>query len=122
MSVQFIDTPAGRLAVLPEGDYRRLIEAAEDAEDRATIARYRDRLATGEEEALPATMVKHLIEGESPLRVWREHRGLSARALAEKAGLSQAYVSQIEGGRREGSIAAFKALATALDVTIDDIA
>ncbi|WP_207779353.1 helix-turn-helix domain-containing protein [Zavarzinia aquatilis] len=50
-----------------------------------------------------------------------EHRGLSARALADRAGLSQAYVSQIETGKREGSISAMKVLAGALNVGLDDL-
>ncbi len=71
--------------------------------------------------ALPADMVKRLVEGESPVRVWRAHRGFSARSLAGKAGLLQAYVSQIESGKREGSIAAMKAIADALSVTVDEL-
>lgn len=121
MSVQFIKTAAGRLAVLPEEEYLGLVEAVEDAADSAAVERYRTRLASGEDEALPAGLVKRLIEGESPVRVWRDHRGMSARALAEKAGLSQAYVSQIEGEKREGSVAAIKAIAQALGVMIDDL-
>lgn len=121
MTVQYIDTPAGRLAVLPEEEFRRIVEAAEDAADSAAIARYRAQLASGEEEAVPAEMVKRLLDGESPVKVWRDHRGLSARALAEKAGLSQAHVSQIESGKREGSINALKSIAEALGVGIEDL-
>lgn len=121
MTVQYIETPAGRFAVLPEADYLRLVEAIEDTTDLAAIDRYRARLASGEEEALPADMVKRMIDGESPLKLWREHRGLSARALADRAGLSQAYVSQIETGKREGSISAMKAIAGALNVGLDDL-
>lgn len=121
MTVQYIETPAGRFAVLPEADYLRLVEAIEDTADLAAVERYRARLAAGEEEALPGDMVKRMIDGESPLKLWREHRGLSARDLADRAGLSQAYVSQIETGKREGSISAMKALAGALNVGLDDL-
>lgn len=121
MPVQFIDTPSGRFAVLPEEDYRRLAEAAEDMTDLATIERFRQRLAAGEEELVPAAVVKRLLAGEHPLRVWREHRGLSMQALAEAAGLSQAYVSQIETSKREGSLSAVKALAAALNLAVDDL-
>ncbi|MFZ2871669.1 helix-turn-helix domain-containing protein [Zavarzinia sp.] len=89
--------------------------------DLAAVERYRARLAAGEEEALPADMVSRMIDSESPLKLWREHRGLSARALADRAGLSPAYVSQIETGKREGSISAMKALAGALNVGLDDL-
>lgn len=121
MTVQYIETPAGRFAFLPEADYLRLVEAIEESADPTAVERYRARLAAGEEEALPGDMVKRMIDGESPLKLWREHRGISARDLADRAGLSQAYVSQIETGKREGSINAMKALAGALNVGLDDL-
>jgi DNA-binding Xre family transcriptional regulator len=121
MSVQFIETASGRLAVLPEAEYQRLVEACEDAEAGSVIDRFRERLATGEEELIPARVVNRLLAGDNPVRVWREHRGLKTGELAEAAGLSQAYVSQIEAGRREGSIGALKAISKALTVNIDDL-
>ncbi|HLJ71189.1 MAG TPA: hypothetical protein VKU03_07725 [Roseiarcus sp.] len=45
MTVQFIETEAGRLAVLPEAEYRRLADAAEDVVDAAAIDRFREKLA-----------------------------------------------------------------------------
>lgn len=48
-------------------------------------------------------------------------RGMSAKALADAAGISAPYLSQLEGGVREGSIDAMKKLADALKVTIDEL-
>ena len=121
MSVQFIETASGRLAILPEAEYRELAEAYEDAEAGAIVDRFRERLAAGEEELIPANVVNRLLAGDNPVRVWREHRGLKTGELAEAAALSQAYVSQIEAGKREGSIAAMKAIAKALNLIIDDL-
>ncbi len=123
MSVQVITTPSGeRMAVLPEAEYLKLVETAEDAADRAALTDIRRRLLTGEEEMLPATLVDRLIAGESPLRIWREHRGISASALAQKAGVGQPYISEIETGKKDGSLRTMKKLAEALDVNIDDLA
>jgi transcriptional regulator with XRE-family HTH domain len=61
------------------------------------------------------------MAGEVPLRVWREHRGLSARALADRAGVSTAYLSQIETGNKPGSFAAMAKLARALGVDMEDL-
>lgn len=122
MSVQFIETETGRLAVLPEAEYRRLAEAAADAADAAVIDRFRERLAAGEEELVPADIVNRLLAGDNPVRVWREHRGLTARALAEAAGLTPAFLSQIEGGQRDGSFETMRKLAAALRVALDDLA
>ena len=57
----------------------------------------------------------------NPVRVWREYRGLTQRELAEKAGLAQAYIAQIETGRRKGTVDVYKRLAEALRVDIDDL-
>lgn len=42
--------------------------------------------------------------------------------LAEKAGINRVIVADIETGRKQGSVARLRALATALDVTLDDLA
>jgi transcriptional regulator with XRE-family HTH domain len=47
---------------------------------------------------------------------------MAPRELAKAAGISQAFLSQIEGGQREGKLATVKAIAAALRVTIDDLA
>lgn len=122
MNAQIIVTPTGeRLAILPEADYLALVEASDDAGDREAVRRFRAALANGEEEELPSEMVDRILAGESPVRVWREHRGLTAQALAEAAGLAQSYVSQIETGKRDGTIDTLVKLADALGVLVDDL-
>lgn len=122
MNAQIIVTPTGeRLAILPEADYLALVEATEDASDREAVCRFRAAVASGEEEMLPAEMVDRILAGESPVRVWREHRGLTAQALAEAAGLAQSYVSQIETGKRDGTVDTLVKLAGALGVLVDDL-
>ncbi|MCS0504310.1 helix-turn-helix domain-containing protein [Ancylobacter mangrovi] len=122
MTTQIITTPAGdRLVVLPEADYEALVAAAEDAADIAAVRRFKERLASGEEELVPAAIVDRLVAGENAIRVWREHRGLSASSLAEKAGIAQAFLSQIETGKRDGTVTTLKKIADALSVTVDDL-
>jgi transcriptional regulator with XRE-family HTH domain len=41
--------------------------------------------------------------------------------LAEKAGISVPYLSQLETGKRKGSLGAMNAIAKALGVTLDDL-
>lgn len=122
MNHQIITTPAGeRLVLLPETEFNRLTEAADSVADAATYDEAKRKLAAGEEELLPADMVGRLIAGENPVRVWREHRGLTASALAERAGLAQGYVSQVETGKRAGTVDTMKKIASALGVSIDDL-
>ena len=119
---QIIISPSGeRMVVLPEADYSALIERLEDAEDIASATTVRERIKRGEEELVPARVVERLIEGENPITVWREHRGMTISALAAKAELSQSYLSQIEGGKREGKVTMLARLARALSVDLDDL-
>jgi transcriptional regulator with XRE-family HTH domain len=63
-----------------------------------------------------------MIDGENKLRVWREHRGMSGKQLAEATGLAAPYISQLDTGKGEEAIETFKKIAAALSVDIDDIA
>lgn len=122
MNVQIITTPAGeQLVLLPKAEYEAILAAAEDNADRSALADFRSRLASGEEELLPAEIVDRLLSGENRLRVWREHRGLTVRSLAERAGIAQPYLSQIETGRREGTVETYRKLAAALSLGLDDL-
>lgn len=122
MNTQRITTPAGdTLIVLAETDYRALLDAAEDNADRLAVAEFRRSLAVGDEELIPAAIVDRLLSGENRVRVWREHRGLSAAALAEQAELSQAYLSQIETGKRDGTIETYRKVVAVLNVSLDDL-
>jgi DNA-binding XRE family transcriptional regulator len=122
MTKQVITTPNGeRMVVLPEAEYERLLDLAEDAADIAAIQKFEEKLATGEEEFIPAEYVYRMLDGENRVMVWREFRGLSSKQLAEAAGISQAYLSQIEAGKRDGSLGTMKKIAGALRIGLDDL-
>jgi DNA-binding XRE family transcriptional regulator len=99
-----------------------LVLTAEDLEDiidnALAVAAY-DR--TRDQESVPAIVVDRLLEGESPVKVWREYRELTLAALAEKAELGKSYLSQIENRRRSGTVATMKKLAAVLQVDLDDL-
>jgi ribosome-binding protein aMBF1 (putative translation factor) len=119
---QIINTPGGeRMVVLPLKEYELLCEAAEDLADIQAFDEVKQRLEKGEDELVPAKFADRIIDGENPVRVWREFRGLSIKELASKAEISAAFLSQIEGGSREGSITTMKALAKALSLALDDL-
>lgn len=115
-------TPNGEdMIVLSKSDYEALVERAELAEDVAAVDAYRRKLETGEEEAIPEAFADRLIDGENPIRVYRELRGLSARELAERTGISAAFLSEIENGKKDGGVSTLKKIAQVLRVTIDDL-
>lgn len=106
---------------LARGRYEQFVELVEDAMDAAAVERFKERLAAGEEEFVPSEMLDRILSGENLVRVWREYRGLTVAALAEKAGITQPYLSQIETGKREGTLATMKKIAAALKVDLDDL-
>ncbi len=109
----------GAYVVLPRAEYETLLERLEDLEDAARVREAVEHPET--REYLPAELVNRLMAGEHPVRIWREHRGLTVAALAEKAGVAPAYVSEIENRKKPGSVRAMKALAAALAVDLDDL-
>jgi DNA-binding XRE family transcriptional regulator len=48
-----------------------------------------------------------LLDGNNPVRVWRDYRGLVAAGLAKACGVTAATVSQIESGKSKSAITLF---------------
>lgn len=115
-------TPNGdEMVVLPRAEYEALIDIAEMAADVSAYDEAKKRIVAGEDERVPGQFVDRLIDGENPVRVWRDFRGLSAKDLAAEAGISAAYLSEIETGKKEGSLSVLKAIAKILRVDLDDL-
>jgi transcriptional regulator with XRE-family HTH domain len=55
------------------------------------------------------------------LRAMRQLRGWTLQRVADKAGLSPSFLSQVERGRAATSIASLKRIATALDLSMSDL-
>lgn len=99
--------------VLTMDEYEALIEDAGDA----ALAR---EVAGGP--TMPQEIADRLISGDlHPLAAWRMAAGLSQSALAEKAGVRAATVSDIEAGKIDPRVGTMKALAEALGVDIGDV-
>jgi DNA-binding XRE family transcriptional regulator len=107
-------------AVLPYDLYTRLVEDAEMLQDIQDYDEAVQAIADGEE-LIPAHVVYAIIDGENPVKVWRKYRGLTQQELAQAAGISASYLSQIEAGKREGSTAVLQAIARAMNLTLDDV-
>jgi DNA-binding XRE family transcriptional regulator len=122
-NVQFIHTPGGDLAVLPRTDYDRLIALAAEAQEDAAASRIvrnsMRALREGREVVLPKAVVDRLANGDNPVRVIREWRGMIQGELAIAVGISQNYLSEIETGRRKGPAELQKKFARALGVPMD---
>jgi ribosome-binding protein aMBF1 (putative translation factor) len=66
--------------------------------------------------ALPDEVVLSLSEGQHPVRVWREHRGLTVEALASKTQLEAGLIVAIESDELPLKDAAAEILGKALEV------
>lgn len=72
-------------------------------------------------EFFPAEVVDRLLAGENPIRVYRTYRRMTQKQLAEAAGINPVYLSQIETGKRAGSLKTLAAVAAALGVEPGDL-
>jgi len=70
---------------------------------------------------VPDEFAGRLLDGESPVRVWREYRGMSLRALAAQAHMSASALSNLETKKSEGRPDALRRIAIALGITLDDL-
>jgi len=122
VSVQIIERNGKpEWAVIPYKAYLQLVEQAEALQDLRDYDSVKEALNRGEEELIPEEVVYALLDGKSPIKVWREYRGLSQSQLAEAAGISVAYLSQLETGKRKGSTEVLRAIAKALQLSLDDV-
>jgi len=121
MNVQIINKD-GRpeWAVIPYEEYIRMREEAEMLQDVADYDAAKEALEQGEE-LIPSKVTFAILNGENPTRVWRNYRALTQQELADRAGISKPYLSQIETGKRTGTAKVLAAIANALGVTLDEM-
>ena len=85
------------------------------------VARARRDIAAGVP-LIPKEVVDRICAVENALRVVREWRGKTQLYISQKAKIGQGYISDLESGRRRGTITALKKIADALRVPLDLIA
>jgi len=104
---------------LPRAKYVALLERIEDLEASLVLKRAAESVEKCQ--YLPIELVDRMIAGEHPVRIWREHRGLTLAALSAKSGVGLSYIAEIEHGKKPGSASALKNLAEALGVETGDL-
>ena len=121
MNVSYLTTPGGEeLALLPRAEFEVLKAAAERVEafeHANAVAEYREGKLPGlsPEEALA------FAEAASPLAFWRKRAGLTQGALAEKVGVTQNYLSEVEAGKRAGPVSLWLKLSATLGVPVETL-
>ena len=114
MTVQVIErNGVPEWAVIPYEEYQHYLEAGEMLADIRAYDEAKRAIAEGEE-LIPSSVTYAILDGENPIRVWRNRRGLTQQQLADQAGISKPYLSQLESGKRTGSADVLAALAIGL--------
>lgn len=117
---KFIKTDGAELVLLTRAEFDTLVGMAEAAEEEAAdIAIYDARkaeLAAALDQRLPQDVSAMLLKGDRLIKALRKWKGLTQRELAFRTGLAQGYLSDIESGRRTGTVATLKLIAEKLDV------
>jgi ribosome-binding protein aMBF1 (putative translation factor) len=111
---------------LSRADFEALVNAAEDAVDIAAVRAhhaYEDRVGweSARRSYLTGAEARRLLDGESAVRVWREKRGMTQRALADATSIAVSYLAEIEGGKKPGSAAALCQIAKELGVPMENL-
>lgn len=89
--------------LVPMHEYRRLVGQSSAMAENTLPDDILDRIAAGT---------------QHPLRIIRQYRGLTQAVLAEQALLSRPYLTEIETGKKQGSINVMKTLAAILNVPV----
>lgn len=105
-NVQFIEqngVPA--FVVIPYDEYLKMVPQEKDDDDY-----------------IPNEVVELIVKKRFNLvKAWRSHRGLTQKEVAERAGITQAAVSQMEKSNNELRTGTLEKLAAALEVDIEQL-
>lgn len=117
MTLRTLQENGKTFVLVPIADYERMSGNSEIQKDVAIF----DAAILRNEESFPLAIFDAIDAGENAIAAFRKHRSIKQRALAKAAGISAAYLSQIESGARAGTLKALRAIASALNVPLDMI-
>jgi len=84
---------------------------------------YRELTDTNTDSHLSDGILDQISAGqEHPIKIIRKYRGMTQSDLAEASGISRPYLTEIETGKKDGSLRAMKAIAEALEVNVGILA
>jgi DNA-binding Xre family transcriptional regulator len=117
---KFIKAEGAELVILTRSEFDALMalaaEAEEDADDLAKYDARKAEMANGKASHLPAEVSALLLRGDSLLKSLRKWRKLTQVELAQRTGMAQGYLSDLESGRRAGTRETLNLIAEKLEV------
>ena len=78
-------------------------------------------LAKPDRRMVPFEVTSAILDGVSPIRAWREHRGLAPDDLAKAAGIEPSDLAQLEAKKRAPTNDELQSLGKALRAHADDL-
>ena len=121
MHIEKLTRKGKEFAVIPVEDLQKLMDDAEMLADVRAYDAAKGRLDRGDDELIPLTITERRLAGESPVRIWRDHRALTQEELAKLSKVSRSMIAAIEAGHKTGGIATLKKLAAALKVDLENL-
>jgi hypothetical protein len=100
MHIEKINRKGREFAVIPLDDLLRLTNDAEMLADVKAYDAAKGRLERGEDELIPLEIIEPRLGGESPVKIWRQHRGLTQEDLATASTVSRPMIAAIEAGHK----------------------
>ncbi|MDE2597318.1 MAG: helix-turn-helix transcriptional regulator [Sphingomonadales bacterium] len=112
MALQLIRAGSEQFVLLPLAEYEQLAKTA-----RLLVSSLSNAEPTPEIDVSPPVPEV----GESRLRAWRRHRGMTLEELGNAVGKPKSFLSQIEIGKSFGKPGLWRKLARALQTEIEAI-
>jgi DNA-binding XRE family transcriptional regulator len=122
MRIEKLIRKGKEFAVIRVEDLQKLMDDAEMLADVKAYDTAKGRLDRGDDELIPLKITERRIAGESPVKIWRDHRELTQEELAKMSKVSRGMIAAIETGHKTGGITTLKKLATALKVGLENLA
>lgn len=115
-----------KTVTLRRTDFQALLAAAEEHVDLAGVEKHRaeeKRLGwdVARRNYLTRGEADRALEGESLVRIWREKRGMTQRAVSEAAQVAVSYLAEIESGKKPGSRDALQRIGQILEVPLEQL-
>ena len=105
---------------LDEKTLAKLLDRVDGLEDQMALIQA-ELKPVPRADVLPMALAERILDGEPPLRIWREQRKLSLQKLGSLTGIGVGYLGDIDAGKKPGSATALKKCARALGVRMEDL-
>ena len=88
MPIERITRGGRQFAILPIDRLKKLMDDAETLADVKAYDAAKGRLERGEDELIPLAITERRLAGESAVKIWRRHRGMTQEDLAQASNVS----------------------------------